>query len=86
MKKSGLTDINGEPLSAGDHIRFTYPDECEPEGFGEVIARVVFENGAFVAKEIHFEHYNWNTSNRPELLYDFLRDNLCTKTTLNLEL
>jgi len=78
--KTGLKDCDNRPLYEGDLIVFCYEDYSEPDEFIDIIGKIVFENGAFVVKEISFDNYDWNDeSRRPELLYTWLKDNPCTK-------
>lgn len=77
---SGLKDASGKKIYNGDAIYFNYPDKAEQSGFATIVATVVFENGAFVAKEVNFTGYDWNEASlRPELLYDWIKDEKCYK-------
>ena len=70
--------LKGQKLYAKDVIQFRYEDKCEPGGYGYCTGVIEFENGAFVVKEIGFKYYNWKDNmERPELLYDWLKDNRC---------
>ena len=70
--------LKGQKLYTKDVIQFRYKDNMEPTGYGYCTGVIEFENGAFVVKEIGFKHYDWeNESQRPDLLYDWLKDNRC---------
>lgn len=80
QRYSGLKDASGKKLYEGDSIYFNYQDTAEDAGYGTVVAKVVFENGAFVAKEVNFTGYDWaEESLRPQLLYDWINDEKCYK-------
>lgn len=78
---TGLRDAKGRKLYESDYISFKYKDKIAPGGFDFITGQIVFENGAFVVKEINFDGYDWNTeANRPMLLWEWLRNDVCTKT------
>ena len=80
QRKSGLF-LGTRELEIGDVIQYRYPDKMEKFGYGVVEGVVVFENGCFVVKEIDFDGYLWTDMDiRPQLLYDWLRDNPCKYT------
>lgn len=77
QRKSGLF-LGTRELEIGDVIQYRYPDKMEKLGYGVIEGVVVFENGCFVVKEIYFDGYLWtDMDRRPQLLYDWLRDNPC---------
>lgn len=77
---SGLKDASGKKIYNGDSIYFNYSDQAEEKGYGTIVATVVFENGAFVAKEVNFTGYDWAVpSQRPELLFDWISKEKCYK-------
>lgn len=85
-KETGLKDCNNHPLYEGNLITYSYWDKFDPEGFARVTGKIVFENAAFVVKDVEFDGYKWDSfSNRPELLYDWLNDFKCRKVTSNLQ-
>ena len=42
---AGYKDKNGKFITEPGRLKFTYPDECEPTGFGEYIVDVKIKNG-----------------------------------------